>query len=124
MNGYEYVECRDRKEGIQFTKEGNCFTQISDGARLAQITEDQSRETGRVDDARGMMGKLEDERVGLDAASAGEATAAAEAADVLHVAEEAMRESERVSDKALQLKTGAVVVAQVGKRKFGRVTVQ
>ncbi len=29
----------------------------------------------------------------------------------------------RVSDKALQLKAGAVVVAQVGKRKFGRVTV-
>jgi len=32
-------------------------------------------------------------------------------------------DGERVSDKALQLKTGAVVVAQVGKRKFGRVTV-
>jgi len=31
---------------------------------------------------------------------------------------------ERISDKALQLKAGAVVVAQVGKRKFGRVTVQ
>ncbi|MBI5430944.1 MAG: tyrosine--tRNA ligase [Nitrosomonadales bacterium] len=30
---------------------------------------------------------------------------------------------EKVSDKALQLKAGAVVVAQVGKRKFGRVTV-
>ena len=28
-----------------------------------------------------------------------------------------------ISDKALQLKAGAVVVAQVGKRKFGRVTV-
>ena len=33
-------------------------------------------------------------------------------------------DGERVSDKALQLKAGAVVVAQVGKRKFGRVTVQ
>ena len=33
-------------------------------------------------------------------------------------------DGEKVSDKALQLKTGAVVVAQVGKRKFGRVTVQ
>jgi len=32
-------------------------------------------------------------------------------------------DGEKVSDKALQLKTGAVVVAQVGKRKFGRVTV-
>lgn len=30
----------------------------------------------------------------------------------------------RIDDKALRLKTGAVVVAQVGKRKFGRVTVQ
>ena len=33
-------------------------------------------------------------------------------------------DGERVSDKALQLKTGAVVVAQVGKRKFARITVQ
>ena len=33
-------------------------------------------------------------------------------------------DGERVSDKALQIKTGAVVVAQVGKRKFGRVKVQ
>lgn len=32
-------------------------------------------------------------------------------------------DGERISDKALQLQTGAVVVAQVGKRKFGRVTV-
>jgi tyrosyl-tRNA synthetase len=33
-------------------------------------------------------------------------------------------DGEKVSDKALQIKTGAVVVAQVGKRKFGRITVQ
>lgn len=32
-------------------------------------------------------------------------------------------DGERVMDKALQLHTGTVVVAQVGKRKFGRVTV-
>jgi tyrosyl-tRNA synthetase len=32
-------------------------------------------------------------------------------------------DGERVSDKALQLKAGAVVVAQVGKRKFGRVNI-
>lgn len=32
-------------------------------------------------------------------------------------------DGEKVSDKALQLKAGTVVVAQVGKRKFGRVTV-
>ncbi len=31
---------------------------------------------------------------------------------------------EKVSDKALQIKSGAIVVAQVGKRKFGRVTVE
>lgn len=98
------------------------------GARLAQITEDQSRETGRVDDARAMMGKLEDERVGLDAASAGEATAAAEGAQVLHVAEEAMRESERVSDRATaelaeaKAKRGALERRiEDGKRAAGRL---
>ncbi len=32
-------------------------------------------------------------------------------------------DGERASDKALQLKSGAVVVAQVGKRKFARVSV-
>jgi tyrosyl-tRNA synthetase len=32
-------------------------------------------------------------------------------------------DGEKVSDKALQLKAGTVVVAQVGKRKFGRVNV-
>ena len=32
-------------------------------------------------------------------------------------------DGERINDKKLQLQTGAVVVAQVGKRKFGRVTV-
>jgi tyrosyl-tRNA synthetase len=33
-------------------------------------------------------------------------------------------DGEKVSDKALKLKVGAVVVAQVGKRKFGRVSVK
>jgi tyrosyl-tRNA synthetase len=32
-------------------------------------------------------------------------------------------DGEKISDKALQLQAGAVVVAQVGKRKFGRVTI-
>jgi tyrosyl-tRNA synthetase len=32
-------------------------------------------------------------------------------------------DGEKISDKALQLKVGEVIVAQVGKRKFGRVTV-
>lgn len=39
LNGHEYVACQARKEGLQFTKEGNCFTQISDPARLAQIAD-------------------------------------------------------------------------------------
>lgn len=32
-------------------------------------------------------------------------------------------DGEKISDRALQIKVGAVVIAQVGKRKFGRVTV-
>lgn len=32
-------------------------------------------------------------------------------------------DGEKISDKALRLKAGAVVVAQVGKRKFGRITI-
>jgi tyrosyl-tRNA synthetase len=33
-------------------------------------------------------------------------------------------DGDKVSDKSLQIKAGAVVVAQVGKRKFGRISVQ
>ncbi|MEO8331605.1 MAG: S4 domain-containing protein, partial [Gallionella sp.] len=32
-------------------------------------------------------------------------------------------DGEKVSDKAMQIKAGAVTVAQVGKRKFARITV-
>ncbi len=32
LNGHEYVACQARKAGIHFTKEGNCFTHISDAA--------------------------------------------------------------------------------------------
>ncbi len=39
LNGHEYVACQARQEGIQFTKEGNCFTRISDATRLAQIAD-------------------------------------------------------------------------------------
>jgi len=39
LNGHEHVACQARKEGIQFSKEGNCFTQISDATRLAQIAD-------------------------------------------------------------------------------------
>ena len=39
LNGHEYVVCQARKAGISFTKEGNCFTQISDAAGLAKIAD-------------------------------------------------------------------------------------
>jgi len=32
LNGHEYVACQARKEGLQFTQEGNCFTQVSEPA--------------------------------------------------------------------------------------------
>jgi len=38
-NGHEYVACQARKAGIRFTKEGNCFTDVSDAAALAEIAE-------------------------------------------------------------------------------------
>jgi len=39
LNGHEYVACQARKAGISFTKEGNCFTNISDAAGLAKIAD-------------------------------------------------------------------------------------
>ena len=39
LNGHEYVACQARKAGITFTKEGNCFTSISDAAGLAKIAD-------------------------------------------------------------------------------------
>src|SRR6266436_4853330 len=39
LNGHEYVACQARKAGIAFTKEGNCFTNISDAAGLAKIAD-------------------------------------------------------------------------------------
>ena len=44
LNGHEYVACQARRAGIQFTKEGNCFTQISDAAGLAKIADTLSAE--------------------------------------------------------------------------------
>ena len=29
LNGHEYVACQALKAGIRFTKEANCFTQVS-----------------------------------------------------------------------------------------------
>jgi hypothetical protein len=39
LNGHEYVACRATKTGLNFSKEGNCFTQITDAARLASIAD-------------------------------------------------------------------------------------
>src|ERR1700745_2150730 len=37
LNGHEYVACQARKAGITFTKQGNCFTNVSRAAALAKI---------------------------------------------------------------------------------------
>ncbi|MCX6082379.1 MAG: hypothetical protein NTW32_22870 [Chloroflexi bacterium] len=39
LNGHEYVACRSKKEGVTFRKEDNCFTQISEPTRLAQVAD-------------------------------------------------------------------------------------
>jgi len=39
VNGHEYVARQARKKGIEFTKEGNCFTDVSDPAQLAEIAD-------------------------------------------------------------------------------------
>ena len=50
LNGHEYVACQARKAGLSFTKEGNCFTTISDAADLAKIADTLSepRAVGRL----------------------------------------------------------------------------
>ena len=45
LNGHEYVACEARKRGIQFTKEGNCFTHISNAAGLAEVADTLSEES-------------------------------------------------------------------------------
>lgn len=37
LNGHEYVTCQARKRHLTFTKEGNCFTHLTEPARLAKI---------------------------------------------------------------------------------------
>ena len=50
LNGHEYVACQARKAGIGFTKQGNCFTHISDPAALAKIADtlSEQRAIGRL----------------------------------------------------------------------------
>src|SRR6202022_3393901 len=47
---HEYVACQARKAGISFTKEGNCFTHISDAAGLTKIADtlSEARAIGRL----------------------------------------------------------------------------
>lgn len=50
LNGHEYVACQARRAGIDFTKQGNCFTSISNAAGLAQIADtlSEARTIGRL----------------------------------------------------------------------------
>jgi hypothetical protein len=43
LNGHEYVACAARAAGVGFSKEGNCFTGVSDPERLAQLAESLSQ---------------------------------------------------------------------------------
>jgi hypothetical protein len=53
LNGHEWVACQAQTAGILFTKEGNCFTHISDLAGFAQIADTLSddRTIGRLREA-------------------------------------------------------------------------
>jgi len=50
LNGHEYVACRARKTRMRFTKEGNCFTIVSNTADLARVADtlSDSRTVGRL----------------------------------------------------------------------------
>jgi hypothetical protein len=39
LNGHEYLACAAQAAGMNFTKEGNCFTRIEDPDRLAQLAD-------------------------------------------------------------------------------------
>jgi hypothetical protein len=46
LNGHEYVAVAARAAGIGYTKEGNCFTRVSDPERLAQVADTFSQPGG------------------------------------------------------------------------------
>lgn len=50
LNGHEYVERQARKKGIDFGKEGNCFTSVSNTCDLAEIAD-----TMRAECAEGQL---------------------------------------------------------------------
>lgn len=39
LNGHEYVACQASKAGVEFRKEGNCFTEVSNARSLAQVAD-------------------------------------------------------------------------------------
>ena len=39
LNGHEYVACQARKEGVEYIKTGNCFTTVSNAARLGELAD-------------------------------------------------------------------------------------
>jgi hypothetical protein len=39
VNGHEYVARQAKKEGVEFTKEDNCFTEVPNAAQLAEIAD-------------------------------------------------------------------------------------
>jgi hypothetical protein len=39
LNGHEYVACRARQAGIAFVKEDNCFVEMSDSRKLAEVAD-------------------------------------------------------------------------------------
>jgi hypothetical protein len=39
LNGHEYVACQARQAGVVFTKDGNCFTELSDAQGLAECAD-------------------------------------------------------------------------------------
>jgi hypothetical protein len=48
LNGHEYVARKAQKEGIEFTKEGNCFTEIADAHHLGLVAETSSHSDGAI----------------------------------------------------------------------------
>jgi hypothetical protein len=50
LNGHEFVACQAQKAGIDFTKQDNCFTTITNAAGLAQVADtlSQNETAGRL----------------------------------------------------------------------------
>jgi len=53
LNGHEYVAAQTKKAGHPFTKEGNCFTEVTDAKALAQVAD-----TLRSKDAIGRLSQI------------------------------------------------------------------